>query len=283
MDNLNIVITLTTIPSRLISNYEFDIKYCLNSLLSQTYNGEYEVHLNIPYFCKKTNSEYVIPDWLIELVSKDDRLKIFRTDDYGPLSKLLPTLERIQDDETIIIVVDDDMIYHQDLIKEHINNQKKWINSPVGYDGIRSRNEIGAFSNYFGDNRDYYYSGTHRDSRVDILQHYKSISYKRRFFTDDFKDFFKEYYTWNDDLLVSAYFASKKIERYATYYESDLIYENYDDWMANVGKTFPIVQNTHHETVEGCNLFRRDNDDDNSSKLYKFIDTGYEKNNLVNF
>lgn len=277
MSESNIIVTFTTIPSRLVSNYEFDIRYNLKSLLNQSYDGEYEVHMNIPYFCKKTNSEYVIPEWLTELENTNPRLKIFRTEDYGPLTKLLPTVERINDGETIIIVVDDDLVYHEDMVKEQVKNQSKWIDNPVGYDGMRSRNEDGSFSNYFGDTRDHYYSGTHRDSRVDILQHYKTISYKRRFFGEDFREFVEKYYTWNDDLFVSAYFASKKIDRYTTYYEDDMVYEGYDEWINNVGKTFPLIQSTHHESIEGCNLFRKDSDDDNSSQLYKFIDTGYQK------
>jgi hypothetical protein len=277
MSESNIVVTFTTIPSRLVSNYEFDIRYNLNSLLNQSYDGEYEVHLNIPYFCKKTDSEYVIPEWLTELESTNSKLKIFRTEDYGPLTKLLPTIERIENGETIIIVVDDDLVYHENMVKEHVKNQLKWTDYPVGYDGMRSRNEDGTFSNYFGDTRDHYYSGTHRDARVDILQHYKTISYKRRFFGEDFKEFVEKYYTWNDDLFVSAYFASKKIDRYTTYYDDDLVYEGYEEWLNNVGKTFPLIQSTHHESIEGCNLFRKDNDDDNSSQLYKFIDSGYQK------
>jgi hypothetical protein len=277
MKNPNIIVTFTTIPTRLISNHQFDIRYCIDSLLNQSHEGDYQVHINIPYVCKKTNTEYVIPEWLTDLESSNSKLKIFRTEDYGPLTKLLPTIERIEDGDTIIIVVDDDLVYHNDMVKEHIINQSKWPNSPVGYDGIRSRNEDGTFSNYFGDTRDHFYSGTHKDSRVDILQHYKTISYKRRFFGEDFKDFIEQYYSWSDDLLVSAYFASKKIDRYATYYENDEIFVPYDEWLANVGKTFPLIQSTHHESVEGCNLFRKDNDDDNSGQLYKFIDTGYQK------
>ena len=76
MNNPNIVVTFTTIPSRLISNHQFDMRYCLDSLLNQSYEGEYEVHLNIPYVCKKINTEYVIPEWLTELETSNKRLKI---------------------------------------------------------------------------------------------------------------------------------------------------------------------------------------------------------------
>ena len=278
MEKEKVIVTLTTIPPRLLSTYEFDMKYCVNSLLNQSYNGEYEVHINIPFICLKTNEEYVIPEWMTELINTNEKLKIFRTEDYGPLTKLLPTVRRVENPETVIIVCDDDLVYHENMVREHVNNQLKWMDNPVGYDGMRSRNEDGSFSEYFGDTRDHYYSGTHKDAMVDILQHYKTISYKRRFFEDDFEDFVTNYYTWHDDLFVSAYFASKKINRITTFYPEDEIYESHVDWLANVGKTFPLIQSTHHETIEGCNLFRRDNDTDNSSNLYKFIDTGYQKN-----
>jgi len=270
------IISLTTIPSRLVSDYDYDIKYCLESLLNQNYN-DFEVHFNVPYTFKSTNEEYVIPEWLTKLSEDNIKLKIFRTDDMGTLTKLYPTVMRVTEPETIIIVVDDDLIYNSEMVAEHVKNQSKWMDNPVGYDGMRSRDENGSFASNFKDTRDYYFSGTYIDSRVDILQHYKSISYKRRFFGEDFKEFVKNYYTWNDDLFVSAYFASKKIDRHTTYYENDMVYKDYDEWINNVGKTFPIIQSTHHESIEGCNLFRKDNDDDNSSQLYKFIDTGYQK------
>ena len=53
----------------------------------------------------------------------DNKIKIFRTEDLGPATKLIPTVERITDPETIIIVCDDDLVYHPDMIKEHIKNQ----------------------------------------------------------------------------------------------------------------------------------------------------------------
>ena len=48
------ILSLTTIPTRLVSDYGYDIKYCLESLLNQNYN-DYEIHFNIPYVFKKTN------------------------------------------------------------------------------------------------------------------------------------------------------------------------------------------------------------------------------------
>ena len=273
---MKIVITLTTIPERLKSDYNYDMRYCIESLLNQNYNGNYEVHLNIPHISNKTGKKYIIPEWLEN--NNDNRLKIFRTEDYGSITKLIPTIERTKDDNTIIIVVDDDMVYHPELINEHIKNREKWPEYVVGYDGMRSRNVDGTMSNYFGDSRDYYFSSLKRNSLVDIIQHYKSVSYLRKFFESDFMDFWKEFGVWCDDKTISAYFAYKKRGRLVTYFESDPNFNTYDEWLSLLRKTFPIEKQTQHDTNEGCNLNRSENNHEDNQKinnLYKFIDNSY--------
>lgn len=271
-----VVVSLTTIPTRLVSEYPYDMRYCLDSLLKQSYE-DYEVHLNIPHVYKKTNEEYIIPDWLKELEAKDKKLKIFRTDDYGAITKSFPTILRENNPETIIIVVDDDLVYHKELVAEHIKNQDKWPNNPVGYDGMRSRNPDGSPGNYFGNMRDYYYSANSRDSFVDILQHYKSVSYKRRFFESDFETFTHENYHWNDDLIMAAYFAYKKVDRICTFYPKDMVCTNDEDWNNFVGRSFPLVAHTQHRSDEGCTVERAAGNNRNEDKIYKFIDSCYIK------
>jgi hypothetical protein len=266
------IISLTTIPTRLVSEYDYDIKYCLESLLN-----DFEIHFNVPYTLKSTNEEYIIPEWLTKLSEDNVKLKIFRTDDMGTLTKLYPTVMRVTEPETIIIVVDDDLIYNSEMVTEHVKNQSKWIDNPVGYDGMRSRDENGSFASNFKDTRDYYFSGTYIDSRVDILQHYKSISYKRRFFGNDFVEFINKYYTWDDDLLIAAYFSSKKIDRIVTFHPNDKNYIDFEEWQNNVGRSFPIMGSTHHRSDEGCNINRNNRIDDNSNELFKIIDIGYNK------
>lgn len=271
---MKIVLTLTTIPERLNSIYNFDMRYCIESLLNQNYDGEYEIHLNIPKTYKKTNAEYIIPDWLNEI--QDKKLNVFRTEDYGSITKLIPTLQRIDDGETIIIVLDDDMYYHEELINEHIKNRLNWPEYVVGYDGIRARDVDGKFARYFNDSRDYYFSSLKMNSLVDIVQHYKTVSYKREFFKEDFFDFIDEYGTWCDDTTVSAYLAKNKIGRLITYYDGDKDFLNYDEWLNNLRYTFPIKKYVEHGTNEGCNISRKENNDEEKTKiLYKFLDESY--------
>jgi|11BtaG_2_1085332.scaffolds.fasta_scaffold02603_7 hypothetical protein len=274
----NIIITLTTIPTRLVSDHNYDMRYCIESLLNQSYTGNYEIHINIPNVYKRTGEKYIIPEWL-NLIT-DSRIKIYRTEDYGSITKLIPTLNRTDmEDDVVVIVVDDDIVYHKDLIKEHVKNRKTWPDYAVGYDGIRARDIDGSRSNYFKDTRDHYYTATGRNSLVDILQHYKSISYKRSFFGEDFLEFVDKRGTWCDDTTVSAYLAKRKIGRLCTYHPEDKLFDSVDEYLQNVGHTFPITKHTAHKHMEGCNLTRADeNPLDKDRNLYMYrecIDIAY--------
>ena len=278
---MNIVLTLTTIPARVHNTtYRFDVRQAIKALGNLNHN-EYEVHFNIPHNYSVTGEEYIVPDWLNEMSSNHSCLKIFRTEDYGSVTKLLPTVQRITDGDTIIITCDDDMVYHPELINEHVKNQDKWPDYLVGYDGIRSRNKDGNFGSHFKDSREHYFSATHRNSLVDILQAYKTISYKRRFFLDDFEQFIKEEGTWCDDTSISSYFAKHKRGRVVTYYSDDPGWESHDDWIGHLRHTFPIVRYTDHGSKEGCNLSRQSTDKDAYHKatqnLYKnYLDQCYK-------
>jgi len=47
--------------------------------------------LNIPYICKRTAEEYDLTHFKVE----DSRVKLFRTPDYGAITKVAPTLLRL--------------------------------------------------------------------------------------------------------------------------------------------------------------------------------------------
>lgn len=112
-----IVVTMTTIPDRI--DY---IGPTIASILDQNIRVD-EIALNIPYISRK-GIEYKIPTWLLEL-SQYDFIKIHRIDkDYGPASKVLPTLKR-EINGTKIIVIDDDVIYHSNTINKLIRTFNK--------------------------------------------------------------------------------------------------------------------------------------------------------------
>ncbi len=93
---------MTTIPSRIDR-----IRPVIEAILAQTVPVEH-IELNIPYRCIRTDERYTVPTWL----ECTDRVMIFRTEDYGPITKVAPTFVRHQNDhETYIWSVDDDCAY----------------------------------------------------------------------------------------------------------------------------------------------------------------------------
>ncbi len=142
----HIIVSLSTIPQRL------DLLHpTLASLMTQNVYID-EININIPYISRK-GLPYEIPTWLQELHdSPNHNIIIHRVKkDEGPATKLLPTLRRASRKEpggqhrmdidgygnlqfreinsTIIIVVDDDMIYHShavwNLYKSYVKYGKK--------------------------------------------------------------------------------------------------------------------------------------------------------------
>ena len=160
-----VIITLTTIPNRL-NQTNGGLKPVIDKLLNLSYEN-YEIHINIPYLCKKSNESYVIPKWLETI--NNPKLKIFRTEDYGSLTKILPTIMRLdRNDDTILITVDDDLEYMDGFIEYHLEKRKTYPNSVLGFAGLSAI-----------DGTCHFCTTVEKDIRVKILEGYKTISYKK--------------------------------------------------------------------------------------------------------
>lgn len=72
----NIYLSLTTIPSRI---------YKIEKVIKSLSITGYKTIINIPFFCKKENKIYDIPEWL----NNYPNLIINRCIDYGPFTKLI--------------------------------------------------------------------------------------------------------------------------------------------------------------------------------------------------
>lgn len=267
------IITLTTIPSRLKDEGENGIKKCIASLINQKYDGEYEIHFNIPKKNRKTGEEYRIPQWLFDLVFAYPKLKLYEVpEDLGTMTKIVYTLRRETDPNSIIIICDDDLVYHPKMVEEQVKNQNKYENTAVGYDGCRAERENGE--ELFHDARDHFVVSVYKNIYVNYLQHYKTVSYKRKFFEDDFEQFI-ELGSWNDDITIGAYLTKKNIKKMVSFYEFDEKLITADQWTKKGGVfTFPVICHTHHEGMEGCNLFRSEKANDNFNT---FLNLGYLK------
>lgn len=113
-----VVVSITTTPDKISK-----IKPVLNSILDQTVKID-QIALNIPY--SYNGVDYQIPEEFKKFVS------IYRCGmDYGPGTKLIPTLLREDECGTIIITLDDDQIYGKDFIEKLIYESKKNPNNAI--------------------------------------------------------------------------------------------------------------------------------------------------------
>jgi hypothetical protein len=244
--NRKVILTLTTIPNRLARPNENGVQLVINFLCNLSYDN-YEIHFNIPYVNAKTNEEYIIPDWLSDI--KSEKLHIFRTEDYGSLTKLLPTIYRVTDPESIIITLDDDLEYMDGFIEYHVKMREKYPNAALGFAGMSSiPNGICHFC-----------TPVPQDTRVKILEGYKTVSYLRGFFKEDFEEFAVG--NWNDDMIISAYLGKEYIEKIVMAYEGE------DNFSARV-ESFPVVRILPNE-YGGCYLYRIEETPDNHDIYYK--------------
>ena len=112
-----VVLTFTTTPEKLNK-----LKPMINSLLDQTVRVN-QIILVIPNYDK---DKYIIPDYLKNIVTIIPSGK-----NYGEGTKLIPTLLREKDSETIIIAINDNIIYGKDFLQEMIENSNKNPNTII--------------------------------------------------------------------------------------------------------------------------------------------------------
>ena len=113
VEKLNIVVTLTSHGKRVIENAPFAIL----SILHQTILPS-RIVLNLD---KDVWNENNIPDLLKKLEMAG--VEVYFCEDVGPHTKLLPTLARYTED--IIISVDDDIVYEENLISDLMKGYKE--------------------------------------------------------------------------------------------------------------------------------------------------------------
>lgn len=252
-----IILTLTTVPNRLIEhNGVCPAQSALKTLLEQSCSSQYEVHFNIPISYDEILTEP--PEWIDQYKTQYSHFKVFRTPDYGPITKLLPTLERIQDPETVIILADDDLYYMDGLVEAHAQAREKYPNCAVGFAGLSAI-----------DGSCHFCTTLSKDTRVKILEGYKSVSYLRSFFDiNELKESFIDK-SWNDDLVLSAYMGYKNIQKIVLAYSGDT------DYTPRV-ESFPVVGHVPTE-AGGCRKFRNCEDSQTKSEenIQMFYRIGY--------
>lgn len=213
---MKIIASLTTTPHRI------DIINCaLDSIINQTIPID-SVEINIPYVFKKTGREYKIPEWLYQL-EKDTKknkckFKIFRTEDYGPITKVAPALLRHKNSkDTLIWSVDDDFEYPVNMLavlfREYIP-KNNYILSHSGGHWLYNQDNLVSQDHSFECTG---YSSHRREGFVDFLEGFATVLYPSNLIEKDFKKYIlktiKNIDCKNsDDIILSNYFKSKGVK-----------------------------------------------------------------------
>lgn len=207
-----IYLSLTTVPQRL-TNWEV-AKINLDSLLNQKTNKDYKVILNIPFHYKNRDIEYTLPQELIEYESKNNKLVINRVkEDYGPIVKLTGILEYTSNPEDILIVLDDDLVYHEEMLEYQIKKMQEHPKDIITFRGdmvLRKCTWVDNGKQYLKFNQTHRYFPVQSDCYLKIPGHWHSVGYKRGFFEDDFLSEENLSLSVNDDIVVGYYFGKRK-------------------------------------------------------------------------
>lgn len=90
---------------------------------------------NPSFFDKGFTNKKITNSKLLEFINNHFIIEIIWGKDIGPYGKLLPTLKEKWNEDCIIITIDDDTIYHTNLIENLINDYYKY-KCVIGYRGF---------------------------------------------------------------------------------------------------------------------------------------------------
>jgi len=175
---MQVIASLTTLPSRINL-----IRPMLLSILNQSYPVD-SIHINVPLVCKRTKEEYLIPKWLESF----PKLQIFRTEDYGSITKVAPTFFR---EKCYIWSVDDDIAYPSYTLQKLVDDKNP--------EAIRC-----------------YFEFKHED--LQIFEGFGSVLYPPSCIKEDFLEYLEITSALpdcrvSDDIILSNYFSNfKKIK-----------------------------------------------------------------------
>ncbi len=184
---LRIIASLTTSPARLPL-----LEPVLISLTKGQTRTPDEIHLNIPWKFSRTGEAYLLPDFLERYP-----VKIFRTNDIGPATKLVPTLERVTDPETWILTLDDDVRHLPTAIERLEDAAVADLASAHGYSDYALWRKWAP------------------GKPVDFLAGFGGCLFRRGFFGPDFPAYFEAAIAdkaclFQDDIVFGNYLALRK-------------------------------------------------------------------------
>lgn len=197
-----VVVSFSTIPSRI----KF-VPTVIDRLKNQDMKPDM-IYACIPYFSKRKNIKYEIPEEWNNLEFQHiftDKVKVVRCDDFGPATKLLGCIPYEDDPETMIITIDDDHEYPPSSVSDIVSYAIKYPNSCLSRQAMNESLDPAKCSN-----REFNIT----NPEVQYLEGFGAPLYRRKFITDEMLDFFKnlsdECFV-SDDLTISSWLQMQNV------------------------------------------------------------------------
>lgn len=200
-DNDKIVVSLTTSPKRI--NY---IKPVIDCMLNQSRKPD-KIYLNLPKVFKRNNTTFDMP--LPNFITQNETIVVNFCDDIGPATKIIPTVYKETDNNTLILSIDDDIYYPPHIIQLYLTMSKKFENCIItGTSFVPNKTQSDQYwFNNIKENITPYFNG----QIADLLEGYGGVLYKRQFFNNEllqnfYKNITNDGCKFGDDLNLSNLF-----------------------------------------------------------------------------
>lgn len=206
-----VVATLTTMPGR----YD-KLIHTVKSLYDQVDI----IYLALPPMVRRLKQSYPpLPDEITRYVTIVPTL-----DDYGPITKLLGALNTEKDPNTLILSVDDDMIYPPDLVEKLVANLQHQPNAVIATGGYTFSNSFFHFMLYHNKfpwlHRWMFPHVPENGKQIEQIYGCSGVLYRRAYFPDNgVKELLLKSQEnidnfLNDDVVISAWLARNHIPVY---------------------------------------------------------------------
>lgn len=193
-----VVVSTTTIPGRL----EY-ISHIVNNMYTQSYRPD-KLYLNIPRECRRLQSMYSDEE-VARIDTKGGWVEVVRCKDYGPATKLLGSIDKITDPETIVITVDDDQDYTSGLIYMLVSHAQRLKDAVVCTQAATIHMRATSCTGRTNDTAEVMYA-----------EGFGGIAYRRKFITPQWFDMYSNISSecWlSDDLVFSTLLAEQGVKR----------------------------------------------------------------------
>lgn len=193
--------SLTTIPSRIGK-----LNLVIDSLCNQIIKPE-KIFINIPKFYNRFSISYED----LKIPSFPDNVIINICDeDYGAATKFLPIMKMTNiDDDTPIIIVDDDIIYDLNLSANLLKDSVRYPDSCITSFGITHSSYLFHNSNWIIDynscNKTPCGFRCEREGFIDVFEAFYGTLLKKKLFKEDVFDVFSNEFYFSDDVWFSGH------------------------------------------------------------------------------